>query len=1075
MAPLNDLPAGHFQRNGGSIRALQPFNSHCAGEDQSTGHGESPIQAMLKKHTENGDEVRFSPKRNYKPPSTLRGGPRNQRPGQSPSSADLAFSRWPQQQNIYNSHQIPPTSSDAASPSRAYFPRHESRRGDHRDETVEDYRLRSMTQKSHVTQPVNRHPNQIVMYQGRGYGPNGRPRSPYAYPTRLKRPGYRPSSPAWSEFNQAGSRSLPGSRPTSPGSNDMAKATHLPWPQQISHSDMALMHYPPFLAQGGPFDRRPSPAFSRTPASRPTPSLRSTTSSSELRGPGISASSPKPSSDTFPAAPQYYDYSEDFEGDNPSRGAKLYVHDDFDLTYTQKCPTGDYRSMTKSIDAKSKDHLTPYMTTVPEALLENSKNLRPKDNPTVGYTPAKSFDVNSDHIIDKPSSSRTGGHIDEGNANDRAPIYIKDEAQGSYTFLAETSPQIANSKTMSPGTEIDSSVLRRYAESLSSTAGSMQTAEFKPNVERENDESETPESRNSPTFGGKVSAENSDGRDSGSQDTIIKQVQGSEGWSLSEPTEIVSPTPEHSVMSLANRHRFSKILSVDERSHIDGEGQNKIQQSLKPELINGELHKKSINIDQPESSADPACLEEMVLINETPLSPGSAHLLGGNTELADMNPSSPGNMEKYPYQEGFSKNSFPKDTKSPTKKPLHFHEALIGAIRSPNEVFERDYRISAAVAAGSQQSQVVKQGNSGRISESGNTANGVKKRPRDIIAICPPANEGKLVTLPLAFQPFGPGLNKQYTSTELESLPDPIAKGAVVETTDSTIKPSRSQNNHQTSDRASIASSHTSRPWNRNSNYPWNDKTLDLDVNLPVHNEDTPEAMGRFPRFKLRVHRASTSTTGTARWTKSRASSELVGNNKRNSGGFLSQSSIMKIKQRQKLPLSPGQANSSHAIGNDRSRSRFVESFDKPPQLDTVIASSAFMLLPPSPGHDVHSFFSDDSSQFKQKTSLRKRISRLKVRRSQSISAEDMHVHDKGLLRSTFGRPRASGRTSRQSQNTTATSSYKSNAKRLRSRFFHNVILWWHHGEDRVRVLRSRLTKRQSRDRKDHIALYADT
>ena len=823
---------------------------------------------------------------------------------------------------------------------------------------------------------------------------------------------------------------------------------------------MALMHYPPFLAQGGPFDRRPSPAFGRTPGSRPTPSLRSTTSSSQLRGPSLSASSLKPSSDAFPAAPRYYDYSEAFEGDDPSGGAKLYVNDDFELTYTRKSPTDDYRSMAKSIDANSEDHPKPSIITVPEALLKNSNYMRLKDDPTVGNTSTESLHIDLDHSKGIPSSSRTGGHIDKRNSNDQASIYTKDEAQGSCPFLNKIYPQTVNSETKSPGTDIDASILRRYTESLSSTAGSMQTAESEPVVESENDESETPESRKSPMSDSKVSAENSDGRDSGSQDTIIKQVQRSVGWSLSEPTEIVSPTPEHSVMSLVSRHRFSKILSLDERSHIDGEGQAKIQQSVETVSMNGGLQKKSMNIDQPASSADPSCLEEMVPIDEIPLSPGSAQPLGGKAELAAMNPSSPGNVDKDPCQEGFAKDSVIEDTKSPAKRPVHFHEALIGAIRSSNELNDKDHRSSAAAAAKTPQSQIVKQRNSGRISESGSIINGSKKRRRDVIAISPPASEGTLVTLPLAFQPFGPGINKQHTSTELEFLPEPITKGAVIETTDSIFKSSRSQKNDQTPDRASIASSHTSRPWNRNSNYPWNDKTLDLDVNLPVHNENTPEAVGRFPRFKLRVHRASTSTTGTARWTKSRASSELVGNSKRNSGGFLSQSPIMRIKQRQKLPLSPGQANSSHAIENDRSRSRFVESFDKAPQLDTIIVSPGLMLLPPSPGHDVRSFFSDDSSQFKQKSGLRKRISRLKVRRSQSNSTEDMHVYDKGLLKLTIGRPRASGRTSRQSQNTTATSSYKSNVKRLRSRFFHNVIVWWHQGEDRVRVLRSRFTRR---------------
>lgn len=62
----------------------------------------------------------------------------------------------------------------------------------------EDYGQRSYSMTSCSSRPGPRHKSHGVM-QNQGGGSLQRPRSPFPYPTRLKRPGVRLSSPALTE------------------------------------------------------------------------------------------------------------------------------------------------------------------------------------------------------------------------------------------------------------------------------------------------------------------------------------------------------------------------------------------------------------------------------------------------------------------------------------------------------------------------------------------------------------------------------------------------------------------------------------------------------------------------------------------------------------------------------------------------------------------------------------------------------------------------------------------------------------------------------------------------------------
>ena len=237
MKPLTDLPSGHPNRNASSEQPGHTMGKigvpHHTPKSELTPlsiSNKSSVQNMLRNDTELGLSTQFTPKHAYKPPSLLHPG----------SSGRLFSNRGPSgfytdprslndQENVdlrqgvnYDTLKL---ASNAANPGRmAYYNQHSR-------ETVEEYRSWSMTQRSYANHALERHPHQTVTYHSRGIGPNGRPRSPYAYPTRLKRPGYRPSSPAWSDINQTGYSLSPNLRPGSPASTHSVSHVPAPWQQ----------------------------------------------------------------------------------------------------------------------------------------------------------------------------------------------------------------------------------------------------------------------------------------------------------------------------------------------------------------------------------------------------------------------------------------------------------------------------------------------------------------------------------------------------------------------------------------------------------------------------------------------------------------------------------------------------------------------------------------------------------------------------------------------------------------------------------------------------------------------------
>ncbi|KAL9635558.1 MAG: hypothetical protein Q9164_003375 [Protoblastenia rupestris] len=1101
--PLTELPVNHIGRNG--IIEQRPDALHAAsaqsgisGDHDKPIFGPSPlsVQSMLKNTTETGDIGQFSIQSNRKPQSAFRPPPegltRRATKSHRAQGTDGHFNMR------YDRRPSPGLSRDdtTASSVVSSIPSHcnSSYRGPSRVTPVEEYRSYSMTQSSYVSHNLaQRQPCINGGYQGQGNGRSGRPRSPFAYPTRLKRPGYRPSSPALSDTNRPGYYSRPNSRPVSPASVYSTNRAPATWQQSTNRSDPSLRNYSPCHVKGHQQYRYPSPAPSQPSTPRQASSLRSVASASRIPRAQLSMQNMWTHPESPPPSPLFYDYTEAFEESHHLQRISMSstnLHDpnvsnlDQDIWYKSEARTPE-SSPIELPNEVVKHNATPI---TPHAKRHRSSRLSTRRESLVLPTQPENEQA---FIHFKDSRGNTSG---TSTSVMRASVMIDGEnIRPSSTLTTEEAlltgqlpyVQAAKGNRRASGADpasmqIDIARLeesQEYEGSPCSSADSMRTAESNSLLEPER-------VFNSPTPiipgalpvtppKNSISESAKDSPAAKSAKTIKEEAPEDltfEGHSTFEHTEIVSPTPERSITSPTNRNRYSKILGLEDslfglddsvsKSHLKKGPTEKtsyqpplrIRESLaNSSTINTSILEDSVSDDEKKllSVLQKTCNKRPDQSTQTLNSSAESQTTSSRTYLTSPLPSNvwssaTSRQENRSAPEPLIPRTSPAESET-SKQPLH-----------------------SAAAIQHRHAQVLSS-NCKPLLHVDKELPPVPKRQRSFVAITPPT-EGRRPEHPFSFTPL---VNKSIEDDPLVEL-----EGAAVSLTqysdvDDCQMLTPAVNSKNLSDRVSVASSHGSRPWNNDSNYPWSDQPPDLEVTNPQPAEVTPSPTERkFPRFKLRIQRASTSSVGTTRLSKHRPSTDETSSSKRNSGHDFTKTATFKRKVKPRVSVSPGQNNSSHDIGNEPLRTRFVESFDPPPQITTLISSPTITLLPPSPGHEVRSFFSDDSSQARQKGSLRKRLSDFKARHSQTNSADDIRGYDRGLLSSALAKSRASGRSSRQSQNTAGASSYTSQIKQMRSKVMNKVRFWWQRGEDRIRDWGWRVRHRQDRSQALHADLY---
>lgn len=1140
VMPLSEVPSNHPARNGlgqpqdelhdGRSRTGTPN-----GEENELLKNPSSIQSMLRNTTETGNVGPFSIKPSRVPASL----PRQSKARLTPSKQrhpGAYYSRPEDSINLrhtplYPNHGIPASNGSGF---QNHIPR--PHRGPTRSPSIEDYRSYSTTKSSYASHSLTtNHAHTNVGYNDGPGGPHSlRPRSPFAYPTRLKRPGYRPSSPALSEFNkqnrsQTSLHRRPSFRTNSPSSLHTNGAPS-PWRKGVNRSDPLLRYYPQSAVPISGRAPSPSPSSTRPPTPKTSPSMKSMASSTNclqatINGSWINPQAPDPS-------PIFYDYTEAFEEQGveqqdyshyiSSSTGTLAEQPTLD-TATTTCYELDASPDTSSRTAPPSEDSSPKLksqaaddrfdqtTSRFEVDDERSMQALHKDLSEVPELPEG--DISSAEVDVAPTKHNDG-------PSDPGLQYTLREQASPVVATAEHPEQLSDqeprqeSPLKSEITEKASRTSESPSRRTNSPIDSLHSGQSARQSVSAWEDSSPKDSKATPSVVASQSpvthlALGSDhDRGPGTEDrpslqllraTSIEDHSGNEHT----VTEIVSPTPERSLISPSSVSRFSKILSINDdlldldelanrikgRDRADSPMQGIMDSRARVARIEPPWRKRSVqlrDIATRQNAADYALVEASDSEDEPELTQGLRQTFCKpedrpmersppiilSSQLAHRGYPGPLSIRRSPAMRRSTSDlrkvqDQPNDFEicSPEGSSAHIVPNLEAKQSSPalldtNHGFDSPGKYSAH------------EGSTPDVKPAPPPNKELPPLPDErptVVSLSPPIAP-RLPSLPFSFTPLIQRGSEDDSASAAElaavavSHLDPGEQIHVDGETPAPIPVTEFG-----PDRNSIASSSPdSRPWNLDTSYPWSDQQPKLEVTMPEPTEDPNRSTRSLPRFRFKVQRASSTTEGTGKINKHPLSSDA------SSSQFVSshdvfQGTVFRGHRYPNLSVMPGQLNSSHdVIRSSPNQTRFVESFET--------QSPRVTLVPASPGFEARSFFSDDSSQVRPRGVFRKRFSALRNRTSRGASTDEPRGYDRGLLSSALGRSRASGRSSRQSENTAFTagaSSRASQTKRARRKLVNKFRSWWQRGEDRVREWRWRRRYNAAVGRSVSADLYA--
>ena len=1100
---LAEIPRNHVRRNG-QVTAPQAaqqkdrLRAVVQDGDENFGISQKPssIQSMLKNTTEIGDVGQFS----VKPPRVPVSNPQL-----SPASSGKSRTRpnrpWPHGPELngytrYNGSYQQYSPIQGSIVSNRAGSHGQGHRGPYRMPSFEDYQSYPVSQGSYnnLTQSY-RHPHTNGYHRDPGEV-NMRPRSPYAYPTRLKRPGYRPSSPALNELTRSmaayhGLTRGPSTRTTSPMSAYSMARTPSPFRYVVNRSDPDLQHYPPYLMMEPKRTRSPSVTSTRPSTPKASRSVTSISNSSQVYRKLSVTNDVQTRSKTPPNSPLYYDYTEEFETQDTHQYSVMPVGlvNEQSSLHMHPSPDPEFgESPSDSGIAELPSENSPPRTTsqtsglsaesgTSEIDVDNNNFVRtgPQDLSDVPELPEKEMaatevESQSGKIRRSracaPSDRRSLGStsIRVSSAEERLPSLHDGHLRRSPTKPAD------GIKTM------DASVVPN--QGFESPTGSMFSVRS----------TISPESRlltPEPVRQNRISFTSQLKLRIPANDDVIKEsrIEASSphpSESLPRPsfeghsgvsTEILSPTPERSIVSANNRDRFSKILSIDEGSSKEyslfgrpprrDDRMNATMQGTQDVPV-GEVsgimgpfrRKRSLQArDSPlkHNVANEALIEKSDSEDEPELTIGLRQ-----TFCKDDT----GGL-RY-HKQDFQIPLVPQLATNKGAPPLSVQSA-VNAKRSSTDS-RTTLRVTGTENIGGT-GDVERLPDCANVSRPPEQPFGNEELPRQprkkpSFRSYSPDITSSVSELPLGFTPLTrrPSEDNPSATAAAPKAPN-VQIGSPVHQHEA-LHEAPLGSSSVTSGSCSGSSRPASRPWNLESSYPWNHQAPELEVSMPQPPSDSDTQADEVPQFKLKIHRASSLTAGTS---KVKEGPRLSETNERPSA--LShehrEGPALQRKKHPNLSVLPGQNNSSHdMIHSSRQRTRFVDTFET--------QSPTISLIPPSPNYEARSFFSDDSSRVGKKGTLRKRFSDFRARAAaaRGASLDESRGYDRGLLRSALGRiSRASGRSSRQSHTTAGTSTRTSLAQRIRWKMIDKIKLWLHRGEDKIRGWGGKKRYRNERNR----------
>ena len=267
------------------------------------------------------------------------------------------------------------------------------------------------------------------------------------------------------------------------------------------------------------------------------------------------------------------------------------------------------------------------------------------------------------------------------------------------------------------------------------------------------------------------------------------------------------------------------------------------------------------------------------------------------------------------------------------------------------------------------------------------------------------------------------------------------------------------------SERTSISASH-SRSRNLQSSHSRTGPSDNSEPSMVRSSYDSPNPIGKTPRFKLKITRASSSTNGTVKITRQRSLTSSP-----------RPSFAIGVDFFRTVPFTRGSKSEDHSDGrHDLNPTAGYRTFPThahfKEQLDnSAISASQSGLRPPSSNQnitEVRSFFSDDSSNMDRRGGLRQRISQLKAIASRGNSTDDLRASFRPQGSKGDSRPQSGRNSVRSQQATKGMSTIKYKTWKIRQKF----RLWWHHGEEKLKGLSGKVTKRSRRKRSASTELY---
>ena len=1124
--PLSELHSNHPARNG----VGQPQDDLHDGRSRTgTPNGDensdilknpSSIQSMLRNTTETGNVGQFSIKPSRVPPSL----PRPSKPRLTPNKQRQPGAYYHRVEDSSTDHTSLHSRHGPVASRGSAFQNQGSRPywGSPRSPSVEDHRSYSTTKSSYAGHSLTSHHSPTNGgHGGPGEPHNLRPRSPFAYPTRLKRPGYRPSSPALSELHrqnrsQTSLHRRPSFRTNSPSSLH-TNGARSPWRKGVNRSDPLLRYYPQPAVPIPVRAPSTSPAFirPRPPPLKASPSLKSIANSATSLQATTNGSWINPQSPT--SSPIFYDYSEAFEEQGVEQ--QDYSHHVSMSTGTlvehqlHDTATTTYYELDASSDNTSRAEITSEKN-IPKLSTQATDNRFDQSTSEFEIDEGSSMQALHKDLSEVPELpegdlSKTDGSIAPGKHDDRAidrdSQYSHPKEASPLTIIGEDSKQIPGyEKHLEPllQPQNTANILRVSGSpnrSTSSPIDSIHSAQSTPPVPGVKDSPPRipmaiPNIVASPPVAGNPAAESDHGKHPEGESrhslhlvrTVSFEDHPGNDYTV---TEIISPTPDRSMTSPTSLGRFSKILSINDdlldlddlakrikgKDRADSPMQGIVDSRARVARVEPPWRKRSVQLRDDatrQNAADYALVEASDSEDEPELTQGLRQTFCKPDERPSENrPRSPPIIlpsqlvhRGYPGPLSIRRSPAVRKSKSDFRKvpdlpDTHPDQDLESPEKIPNPTCpfleaKRSNAVQSDVEQGSETSgkYIIHRGSTLGIEplRIADEESPLPATEAPAIGSLPAPVAPLLPSLPLSFTPLIESNSKDETVPvpEIEVASSPSYQGKTTHEDErfAVGKPATRLG----LDTSSVSSSPDSRPWNLDTSYPWSDQQPKFEVTMPERRgetEDPNQSPRNLPRFRFKIQRASSNTEGTENTTKYPLFSDL------SSSPFAPSHDVQGTAFRRTryptLSVMPGQINSSHdALRSSASRTRFVESFET--------QSPRITLVPQSPGFEARSFFSDDSSQVRPRGAFRKRFSALRNRTSRGASADEPRGYDRGLLGSALGRSRASGRSSRQSENTAITAGASSHTKRTRRKLMNKLRSWWQRGEDRVREWRWR-------------------